>query len=198
MILVLATQNPGKLNELKTLAGQTNELNWLTLELAPPEFGPEETGSTFSENALIKAQAAAQSTNKYALSDDSGICVDALGGRPGVLSARYANSELNACLKLVEELKDVPLQQRTASYQCVMTLVSPQGQLLCEATGIWHGRIINEMRGNGGFGYDPLFFLDSHGQTVAEISLTEKNKLSHRAQAWHKIQQYLINQHQKN
>jgi XTP/dITP diphosphohydrolase len=198
MNLVLATKNPGKLKEMQALAEQSNELNWLTFSLAPSNFSPDETGSTFASNALIKAQAAAQMTNNYALSDDSGICVDALEGRPGVLSARYADSELKACNKLLAELKDTPPQKRTAAYHCVMALVSPDGQLLCQADGIWQGRITTDMRGTGGFGYDPIFFLDSHNKTVAEISLSEKNKLSHRAQAWQKIKQYLTDNYQKN
>jgi len=191
MKLVLATQNPGKLREIKTLA--TNNLDWLTLELAPKDFNPEETGSTFAENALIKARAAASLTHQYALADDSGICVDALEGRPGVYSSRFSEgSEHNGCLKLMNELKNVSPEKRTAAYHCIMTLVSPEGKLLCQAEGIWQGRIIDQMRGNGGFGYDPIFYLDSHNQTVAEISLAEKNKLSHRAQAWQKIAEYLI------
>jgi XTP/dITP diphosphohydrolase len=198
MKLVLATQNPGKLREMKTLACQTPSLDWLDLELAPAEFNPEETGSTFAENALIKAKAAATLTHLYALADDSGICVDALGGRPGIYSARYSEgSEHDGCLKLIDELNNISPDKRTAAYHCVMTLVSPAGELLCQAEGIWPGRIIDQMRGDGGFGYDPIFFLDSHNKTVAEISLIEKNKLSHRAQAWQKIKQYLIDQQQK-
>ncbi len=193
MKLVLATRNPGKLREIKTLADRSDRLRWLTLELAPEEFNPEETGSTFAENALIKAKAAANLTHQYALADDSGICVDALGGRPGVYSSRYSEgSEDKGCLKLINELKNISPEQRTAAYYCVITLVSPEGKLLCQAEGIWHGRIIDQMHGNGGFGYDPIFYLDSHKQTVAEISVAEKNKLSHRAQAWQKIEEYLI------
>jgi non-canonical purine NTP pyrophosphatase (RdgB/HAM1 family) len=120
-----------------------------------------------------------------------------LGGRPGIYSARYSEgSEHKGCLKLIDELKNVSPDKRTAAYYCVMTLVSPVGELLCQAEGIWPGRIIDQMRGDGGFGYDPIFFLDSHNKTVAEISLIEKNKLSHRAQAWQKIKQYLIDQQQ--
>ncbi len=197
MKLVLATQNPGKLKEMKTLACSNNHLDWLILELAPPEFNPDETGSTFAENALIKARAAASLTHTYALADDSGICVDALQGRPGIYSARYAEgSEYNGCLKLIDELKNVPPEKRTATYHCVMALISPEGKLLCQAEGAWGGRIIDQMYGTGGFGYDPIFYLDSHKQTVAEISLAEKNKLSHRAQAWQQIENYLINMKQ--
>jgi XTP/dITP diphosphohydrolase len=197
MKLVLATQNPNKLIEMRTLAELTKKLKWLSLELAPDEFNPEETGSTFAENALIKAKAAAALTNKHSLSDDSGICVDALDGRPGIYSSRYSEgSEYNGCLKLIDELKTISPLKRTATYHCVMTLVAPDGQLLCQGEGIWHGLIIDKMRGDGGFGYDPIFYLNSHDQTAAEIGLVEKNRISHRAQAWNKIAEYLIKQHQ--
>jgi XTP/dITP diphosphohydrolase len=137
MKLVLATQNPGKLREMKTLAGLSQQLNWLTLELAPPEFNPEETGITFAENALIKASAAANLTGKYALADDSGICVDALDGRPGIYSSRYSEGdEIKGCFKLIEELKNTLPEKRTAAYYCVMTLVTPNGKLLYQAEGI--------------------------------------------------------------
>jgi len=193
MRLVLATQNPGKLKEIKTLAQEMNDLTWLTLELAPEKFNPDENGSTFAENALIKATAAARLTHAYALADDSGIAVDVLEGKPGVYSARYSEGdEHRGCLKLIEDLKNVPLAQRAAAYHCVMALVSPEGKLLHQAEGIWHGRIIDKMRGTGGFGYDPIFYLDSHGKTAAEISLAEKNRISHRAQAWLNIKEFLI------
>ncbi len=197
MKLILATNNQGKLREMRTLVCQNDKLDWLDIELAPSGFNPEETGSTFAENALIKAQAAAKLTNYYALADDSGICVDALNGGPGVYSARYASDEYLACLKLINELKDIPENKRGAAYHCVITLVSPEGKLLCQGEGVWRGSIINEMRGTGGFGYDPLFYLDSHYKTVAEISLAEKNKLSHRAQAWQQIENYLVNNYKK-
>lgn len=193
MKLVLATQNPGKLKELKTLAGNSLILNNLDLELAPPEFNPEETGTTFSENAIIKAKAAAALTHKYALSDDSGICVDALDGRPGVYSSRYSEgSESNGCFKLINELRHTPPEKRTAAYHCVMALVSPEGELLCQTEGIWRGLLIDQIRGTEGFGYDPIFYIEAYEKTVAEIPLSEKNKLSHRAQAWKQMEKYLL------
>jgi len=195
MKLVLATKNPGKLRELQSLASYSKEdLNWVNFELAPNKFNPDETGNTFAANALIKAQEAARLTKSYAIADDSGIAVDALDGRPGVYSARYAEDEHKACLKLIDELKDVPPAKRTAAYHCVMILVSPIGAILCQAEGIWRGRIIDDMRGSEGFGYDPIFYLDDYGKTVAQISLVEKNKLSHRAQAWRQIEKYLLTQ----
>jgi len=193
MKLTLATKNPGKLRELKTLALSSKQnLGWVTFELAPDQFNPQETGHTFADNALIKAQEAARLTGSYAVADDSGIAVDALNGRPGVYSARYAEDEHRACLKLIDELQNVSEEKRTAAYHCVMILVSPAGEVLCQAEGIWRGRIIDDMRGSEGFGYDPIFFLDDYGKTVAQIDLAEKNKLSHRAQAWRQIEQYLL------
>ncbi len=199
MRLVLATKNPGKLKEINTLAlFSKSKLDWLNLQLAPDQFDPEETGTTFAENALIKAQAAAKLTGAYALADDSGIAIDVLGGKPGVYSSRYSEGdEVKGCQKLIAELKNIAPENRTAAYHCVMILVSPQAELLCQAEGIWRGQIIDQMRGHGGFGYDPIFYLADHGKTVAEISLEEKNKLSHRAQAWQKIVQYLIAHQEK-
>jgi XTP/dITP diphosphohydrolase len=193
MRLVLATKNQGKLKEIKVLVQiSKSNLSWIKLELAPEQFGPEETGSTFAENALIKAQEAAKLTGAYALADDSGLAVDALGKRPGIYSARYAEGdEVKGCKKLIAELKNIPPNQRSATYHCVMVLVSPHGELLCQADGIWHGTIIDQMRGQGGFGYDPIFYLEDLAQTAAEISLQEKNNLSHRAQSWQKIEEYL-------
>jgi len=191
MKLVLATKNPGKLREIKSLA-VADSLNWLKLELAPDNFNPIESGQTFAENALIKAKEAARLTELYSVADDSGIAVDALNGRPGVYSARYAEDDVKACLKLIDELKNVPIEKRGAAYHCVMILVSPEGDKLCYAEGIWRGRIIDTMQGSEGFGYDPIFYLDGHHKTVAQISLEEKNKLSHRAQAWRQIEKYLL------
>lgn len=128
MRLVLATKNPGKLKEMLALASLCSDhLNRLNLELAPDQFDPEETGSTFAENALIKAKAAAGLTGTHALADDSGIAVDILAGRPGVYSARYAEGdEVKGCQKLLTELKNIPPEKRTAAYHCVMAQFRPK------------------------------------------------------------------------
>jgi guanylate kinase/non-canonical purine NTP pyrophosphatase (RdgB/HAM1 family) len=185
MKTVLASGNPGKLKELTAL------LEPLGLELiAQSALGiepPPETGSTFLENALIKARHAARASGLPALADDSGIEVDALDGRPGVRSARFAGegaSDGDNLHKLLAELHDVPAEFRQARYHCVIAFVrrhdDPQPIV---AHGTWEGRIAHEARGSGGFGYDPIFLpADGHG-TAAELDPAEKNEVSHRGQA---------------
>jgi XTP/dITP diphosphohydrolase len=189
MRLILGTRNPGKLRELFQLAdGQVD----IQLELAPESFGPEETGKTFAENALIKAEAAARLTNEFALGEDSGIAVDALSGQPGIYSARYCEgSDDDRLHKLLSELKSIPEKDRGAAYFCAMALVAPDGRLLYQAMGEWRGQIGFDKRGSNGFGYDPIFYLPELGKTVAELDSQTKNQLSHRSQAWHRMLEYL-------
>jgi XTP/dITP diphosphohydrolase len=183
--LVLASGNPGKLRELSVI------LDELGYELhAQSEFGvPEvaETGTTFVENAIIKARHAAELTGLPALADDSGIEVDALDGAPGVYSARFsgadANDDENNAL-LVEKLQQIPAAGRGARYRAVIVLMrhaADPSPLICE--GSWEGVIQLEPAGIGGFGYDPYFFLPELGCTSAELSAAEKNRLSHRGKA---------------
>ncbi|NCF38064.1 MAG: RdgB/HAM1 family non-canonical purine NTP pyrophosphatase [Gammaproteobacteria bacterium] len=183
--LVLASGNPGKLRELSHL------LDDLGYELHPQsEFGvPEvaETGTTFVENAIIKARHAAAHTDLPALADDSGIEVDALDGAPGVYSARFAGPDADDASNnalLVEKLRSVPSELRTARYRAVIVLMrhaADPSPLICE--GSWEGMIQLEPAGSGGFGYDPYFYLPERGCTSAELSRDEKNRLSHRGQA---------------
>jgi XTP/dITP diphosphohydrolase len=195
MKLVLASSNQGKLEELRGLLADTGiEL------LAQSDLGVEdadETGATFVENALIKARHATAITGLPALADDSGICVDALKGGPGLYSARYAGEHGNASRnidKLLEALQGVPDQQRTAHFYCVLVLLQhaddPQ-PLIVE--GQWNGRILHERRGAGGHGYDPVFFDPLHGQSAAEMELEFKNRLSHRGQALALLKSRLAN-----
>ena len=183
--LVLASANPGKLRELAAmLADFGYRLR------AQSEFGVEsvpETGTTFVENAIIKARHAAAETGLPALADDSGIEVDALYGAPGVHSARFAGADAgddaNNAL-LVEKMRGVPAERRGARYRAVIVLMchaADPSPLICE--GSWEGIIQLEPRGEGGFGYDPYFYLPDLGCTSAELSAGEKNRLSHRAQA---------------
>ncbi|HWK75684.1 MAG TPA: RdgB/HAM1 family non-canonical purine NTP pyrophosphatase [Povalibacter sp.] len=184
MRLVLATQNPGKLKELQAL------LTPLAIEvLAQSQFtdvAAEETGLSFVENAILKARHAARAAGLPAIADDSGIEVDALHGAPGIYSARYAGPGANdrANLeKLVRELRDVPAAKRTARYRCALAFMRwdlDPSPLVCQAC--WEGHIIDTPRGDGGFGYDPVFEL-ADGRTVAELPALEKNRLSHRGQA---------------
>ncbi len=185
MKLVLASSNHGKLEELDNLlSGQGIEL---VAQSALGVEDAEETGTTFVENALIKARHATRITGLPALADDSGICVDALAGGPGLYSARYAGEHANASRnidKLLDVLKDVAEDARTAHFYCVLVLLrhadDPQ-PLIVE--GQWHGRILRQRRGSGGHGYDPVFFDPVHGQSAAEMELAFKNRLSHRGQA---------------
>ena len=183
--VVLASGNPGKLRELSALLAPLK----LAL-IAQPELGiaaPEESGDSFLANALIKARHAARHAQLPALADDSGLEVDALDGRPGVRSARYAGegaSDEENCRRLLAELRAVPESQRQARYQCVMALVRGAADptpLIAE--GSWEGYILEAPRGRGGFGYDPLFLPLGERRSAAELAPGEKNALSHRGKA---------------
>lgn len=183
--IVLASGNTGKLTELQNLL---LDRDWQVLpqsEFAIPEA--EETGLTFVENALIKARNASRYARLPAIADDSGIEVDALDGQPGIRSARFsganANDQSNNS-KLLEMLTGVPDEQRTARYQCVLVyLQHPEDPtpIICQAA--WEGRILNAPQGDGGFGYDPLFWVPSHECAAAQLPKDEKNRISHRARA---------------
>lgn len=193
MRLVLASSNAGKLIEMREiLAGLDVEL------IAQSELGVddvEETGTTFVENALLKARHAARLTGLPALGDDSGLCVDTLGGAPGLYSARYAGRHGDSganIAKLLDALRDVPPAQRTAHFHCTIVLLRHAGDpapLLAE--GRWHGRILDAPRGTHGFGYDPVFFDPALGQGAAELDATIKNRRSHRGQALAQLRERL-------
>lgn len=182
--IVLASGNAGKLREIVRILGD------LDLTVVPQsEFGvadADETGSTFAANALIKARHAADATGLPAIADDSGLRVDALDGRPGVYSARYAGPDATDDKnndRLLEELDGVPDDQRGAAFHCVACFVMPGETEAIFAEGEWRGRILRERRGEGGFGYDPLFFVPELGVSSAELDPEEKNARSHRGQA---------------
>jgi len=185
MRVVLASGNKGKLRELALLLAP------LGYELiAQSALGietPPETGDSFAANALLKARFAASASNLPALADDSGIEVDALGGRPGIYSARYAGegaSDQDNLRKMLGEMRGVPEGKRTARYQCVIAFVStPDDRDPILANGTWEGSLISEPRGLGGFGYDPIFIPGGFDRTAAELNPVEKNSLSHRGQA---------------
>ena len=194
--LVLASGNPGKLHELSAI------LDDLGYELHPQsEFDVSEvaeTGTTFVENAIIKARHAAVHTGLPALADDSGIEVDALDGAPGVYSARFsgpgADDAANNAL-LVEKLRDVPPMERSARYRAVIVLMrhaADPSPLICE--GSWEGVIQLEPAGNGGFGYDPYFYLTGQECTSAQLTAAEKNRLSHRGKALAELKRKLLEQ----
>jgi XTP/dITP diphosphohydrolase len=182
--LVLATTNPGKLAELRALlAGAPYVL------VDPGDLGVSlevpETGTTFAENARLKARAWAQATGRLALADDSGLEVDALDRAPGIHSARWPQPEVTYPdrFRLLQELlQHLPPARRSARYRCVIA-VADANRVLIEAEGMLEGRIAEAPRGTGGFGYDPIFELPEQGRTVAELSDAEKQQISHRARA---------------
>lgn len=184
--IVLATGNAGKIRELSAmLAEYVPGIRVLGLADFPEIGDIQETGTTFEENARIKAVAVAAATGMVAVADDSGLSVDALGGAPGVYSARYsgadATDEKNV-FKLLDALADVPDAQRGCHFACVMLAVTPGGQELI-GRGAWQGRVTHAPAGNGGFGYDPVFFDEELGLTAAEMDAQVKNGRSHRGLA---------------
>ena len=185
MKAVLASSNAGKLRELAAILSPLGYE--LVTQLSLGIDTPPETGTTFSENALLKARHAARLSGLPAIADDSGIEVDALGGRPGVYSARYAGegaTDLANLQKMLGELRDVPADRRSARYQCVIafarTADDPSPLIAC---GTWEGRILDQPRGSGGFGYDPIFQPVDLDISAAELSASEKNSRSHRGEA---------------
>jgi XTP/dITP diphosphohydrolase len=182
--LLVATNNPGKVREYEAL------LKGLPLTLTYParegiDIEVEETGSTFAENARLKAAAYARASGLWTLADDSGLEVDAVGGEPGTRSARYAgqgaSDEDRYCL-LLSKLEGVPWERRTARFRCVIAVARPQGEIRT-ADGICEGVIAFEPKGEHGFGYDPVFYMPEHDQTMAELKPEVKNRISHRARA---------------
>lgn len=182
--LLVATNNLGKVREYEAL------LKELPLTLTYPaqesiDIEVEETDSTFAENARLKAMAYARASGLLTLADDSGLEVDALGGEPGTRSARYAGqgaSDEDRYRLLLSKLEEVPWERRTARFRCVIAVATPQGEVRT-AEGICEGAIAFEPRGEYGFGYDPVFYMPEHGQTMAELEPDIKNRISHRAQA---------------
>lgn len=181
--IVLASNNAGKIREIQALLDEHPIV-------AQSEFNvieAEETGSTFIENAIIKARNAALYSGLPAIADDSGLVVDALDGAPGVISARYAgagSSDLDNLKKLLKELEGVPAAQRTARFICIIVFLQhARDPFPVIAQGVWEGRILTEPAGENGFGYDPVFWVPERNCTSAELTSVEKNSLSHRGQA---------------
>ncbi len=184
MEIVVATRNQGKLAEIRDSLADLGVVLF-SLEDFPDVPAVIEDGETFYENSVKKARETAWYTERFALADDSGLVVDALGGEPGVWSARYAGEEADDRMnndKLLAELRDVPEQNRTARFICVMALASPKGELIT-AHGATEGRIMQEPRGEHGFGYDPLFYSIEAGAGFSEINREEKLRVSHRGRA---------------
>ncbi len=183
--LVIGSRNSKKLVELRDLLG---DLPIELTDLTPwPDLGDvEETGTTFEENARLKATAYAKGTGEWVLAEDSGLVVPALKGRPGIYSARYAGTHGDDAAnnqRLLAELAPLPDDRRAAYYVCVAALANPTGEVVAIAEGRCHGVILKERRGSGGFGYDPLFLVPEYHQSFGELSLRVKQALSHRARA---------------
>ncbi len=184
--IVLASSNPGKLNEIKTLLAD------LPLQLIPQDelnINPaEETGLSFVENAIIKARHAAQLSGHPAIADDSGLAINALDGRPGIYSSRFAGEHATDDQRIEQILKELEQQKatdRSASFYCVCVYLrhgKDPAPIICQ--GIWRGEILPEKRGEQGFGYDPIFYVPTHDCSAAELPPEVKNKLSHRGQAF--------------
>jgi XTP/dITP diphosphohydrolase len=193
MKLLVATTNSGKLKEYKELLADL-PVEWVSLlEVGLGSMDVEETGSTFEENALLKARTYCAASGLITLADDSGIEVDALDGAPGIYSARYGAPEVTSdrgrLEKVLQEIKNVPDEQRTARFICVVAIALPNGEVHI-AIGRWEGRLAHAPRGINGFGYDPIFITDD-GRTSAELSPAEKNRISHRALALEAAHPYL-------
>lgn len=183
--IVLATNNQGKVNELQTLLADAGFNIVAQKEFNVPDV--DETGLTFIENAILKARHTAKLTGLPAIADDSGLVVDALNGAPGIYSARYAGCHGNDKLnnqKLLSQLHNVPTEKRTAYFYCALVFMRHDNDptpIIC--LGKWHGLILNQEQGEGGFGYDPLFYIPELDCTAAQLSKEHKSQISHRGQA---------------
>jgi len=191
--IVLASGNPGKIRELRELLGPTGIRVRSQAEFGVTEV--PETGLTFVENALIKARHAAHCTRLPAVADDSGLEVDALGGAPGIYSARYAGEsagDRENVAKLLEAMRTIPREQRTARFQCVIVFMQHEADptpAICQGT--WEGSILSAPRGDNGFGYDPVFEVPGLGLSAAQLDAGTKNRLSHRGKALAQLKQRL-------
>lgn len=191
--IVLASSNPGKLGEIQAILADA------ALTVRPQsDFGVDdaaETGLTFVENAIIKARNASRVAGRPALADDSGLCVDALGGEPGVRSARYAGpdaADADNVARLLSALAGVPAERRGARFECILVLLRHAGDptpVICQGT--WEGSIQAESTGNNGFGYDPVFHVPDHACSAAELDSGTKNRISHRGRALAELQRRL-------
>ena len=185
MKVILASKNKHKLEEISKITEKFGFELILQSQLGV-DIDVEETGTTFEENSLIKAEAVMKATGMAAMADDSGICVEALHGEPGVYSARYGFDETlddwGRLQLLLKNMEAVPDGKRQAKFVCVITMVTPEGETI-QARGEIHGELLREPHGENGFGYDPIFYYPPFGMTTAEMSSEDKNNVSHRANA---------------
>lgn len=192
--IVLGTKNRKKMRELADLMG-LNGIAWRSLDEFPDVQAVEESGTSFVENARLKAQGYAKAVGSWVLAEDSGLEVDALGGEPGVRSSRFAGEPADDARNnalLLERLRDVPDDRRNAQFVCFMVLAGPDGQSIAETFGVCRGVILRELRGTGGFGYDPLFEIREYHRTLAELGTLVKSCISHRARAARAMAPHLL------
>lgn len=190
--IIFATGNEGKMKEIRLILADLG-MEILSLKDAGIDIEIHEDGKTFEENAVIKARAVMQKTGVLVLADDSGLEIDYLNGEPGVYSARYLGEDTSYRVKnqsLIDRLKGIPKEQRTARFVCVIAAAFPDGRILT-ARGAIEGIIGYEERGEGGFGYDPIFWLPEYGCSTAELTMEKKNELSHRGKALRAIKEKL-------
>ncbi|MBU4128988.1 XTP/dITP diphosphatase [bacterium] len=189
MQIVLATRNLKKVKEIREILKRL-DVEFLFLKDFPEIKEIEEKGKTFSENATLKARKVTHLTKKITLADDSGLEVDALGGRPGIYSARFARNDRERNRKLLRLLKNVPASKRGATFRCAVAIAWPNGKIRV-LKGKYQGRIAFKERGKEGFGFDPVFIAPRYDKTFAELGLKKKNRISHRAQAFRKAKKLL-------
>lgn len=192
--LLVATHNKGKVAEFADILGD-RRIDWLTLDEAGVREDVPETGDTFLANAILKAAAYSQHTGLLTIADDSGLVVDALGGRPGVLTARYGGPSLSAADRyhlLLAEMIFVPEGERAARFRCAVAVAAPDGTILGTAEGVCEGVIAQQPAGEGGFGYDPIFFMPDYGLTMAQLPAVDKHRISHRGRAAREISPLLM------
>ena len=187
MKIVLASSNKHKVQEINDIVSSMG----IPLEfiLPPEDFDPIENGTNFEENSYIKAHEAWKLTKNWVLADDSGLCIDALNGKPGIYSARYAETPELRIKRVLDELGETT--NRDAHFTCAMTLINPSGEIEYKYQGICEGEITSSSRGDNGFGYDPIFLVKGDTRTMAELSEEEKNQISHRSIALRNILDYI-------
>jgi len=188
MEIVLATSNENKVREINEMVEGLD----IKFILPSKDFDPVENGTTFEENSYIKAQAAWEISHNWVLADDSGLCIDALEGKPGIYSARYAETPQKRIDRVLNEMQGGT--DRNAQFRCAMTLINPKGEKVFSYTGICEGSIIEKQRGTNGFGYDPIFLLKNSDKTMAELTDEEKNQVSHRGKALGSLLKFLKKQ----
>ena len=185
MQIVLASSNKNKVKEINAIVSSFN----IEFILPPEDFDPIEDGKTFEENSMIKANAAWNLSKSWTLADDSGLCIDALDGAPGIHSARYAQTPQGRIDRVLSEMQGI--ENRSARFKCCMTLLNPKGELAFSCTETCEGNITYSQRGSNGFGYDPIFNIKNSTKTMAELSEEEKNDISHRGKALRKVLEFI-------